>query len=106
VHLYESEALIINFLPFHATPAYIRLLQNLNLKSTNSWTHFLNNMVKKGELISRELIVNQIMYDTMLLERCINVVREMTELSLDLAKNPTYYVAGRSNRAQTFNSSS
>ena len=106
VHIYEMENLIVYFLPFHATPAYIRLLQNLDFKSTNSWAHFLNNIVKKGDLISRELIANQIIYDTMLLERCINAVKEMTELSLDSAKNPTYFVAGRSMSLQTFNSPS
>jgi len=80
IHRYEQEECIINFMAFHSTPTYVRLLQNINLKSKISWNHFLNNIVRKGETITRDLFVNQVLLDATLLDRVIKYVKEKTEL--------------------------
>jgi len=77
---------------FHSTPTYVRLLQNINLKSKISWNHFLNNIVRKGETITRDLFVNQVLLDATLLDRVIKYVKEKTELCNELKKNPTFFV--------------
>jgi hypothetical protein len=92
IHQFESEQCIIYFMQFHSLPSYIRLLQNLNLTDVNHWTHFLNDFAKKGGMVSRDLIINQILYDPSLMDRIINYVKDLTALRVQLKANQKFFV--------------
>lgn len=68
IHRHEADLLILLFMPFHTTAQYIRLLQNINLNNRHQWYFNMENLVKQGQTISRELLVSKFLrhYKTVL----------------------------------------
>lgn len=60
VHKFESEELIIFFMHFHATPAFVKLLQNINLENKFKWYAVLNEQVKRGASFDRQFILKNV----------------------------------------------
>ena len=80
VHRYESEELITYFLAFHSTGLFIKLLQNINLKESESY-HFLETNMKKGVPISQKLLIKQTCLDQYLLDKIFDHVNAMIEMA-------------------------
>ena len=88
VHRFEGEDLIINFLAYHSTGPYIKLLQNIDLSKKISRFHFLNETVRAGEAFERGLLVAQSMIDCSILGQFADFLKNLK--SEELSENGVF----------------
>jgi hypothetical protein len=76
VYQFEGEYLVIAFFAYHATPQYVKLIQNVDISQKTNRLHFLNPNSLTGQLINREFMVRQFSLDTSLIDSYRQIVVE------------------------------
>jgi hypothetical protein len=96
VHRYEAELLILLFMPFHSTAQYIRLLQNINLANKSQWYFNMEKLVRKGQAISRNLLVSKF------LRHYKSILSDLFELVLEVRNEFSKFESQQSNQKGFF----
>lgn len=74
IHIYNSERLILSFLPSYETKYFMKLMQNIDFSNKNTFGGFgfLKTFTIKGDLLVKEILYKEIYNDFDLLSKIIN----------------------------------
>ena len=76
IELFNTDDLIMTFLPYHQTNIFVRLLMMLNLEKPASKWHWLNGCAKNGIPLPKSLLLNQCKNDSGFLQSVFSIVDE------------------------------